>query len=76
MIAEDTTLKLIKQLFLNAAYFKHVCLGTTLTILNNINPLKPAASSSKCYLRIQSVPQKEHHTSPLQKSIDKRCLRK
>jgi hypothetical protein len=25
-------------------------------------------SSSKCYLRIQSVPQREHHTSPLQKS--------
>jgi hypothetical protein len=25
-------------------------------------------SSSKCYLRIQSVPQREHHTSPLQRS--------
>jgi hypothetical protein len=25
-------------------------------------------SSSKCYLRIQSVPQTEHHTSPLQRS--------
>jgi hypothetical protein len=26
-------------------------------------------SKSKCYLRIQSVPQREHHTSPLQRSI-------
>jgi hypothetical protein len=26
-------------------------------------------SSSKCYLRIQSVPQREHHTSPLQSSL-------
>jgi hypothetical protein len=25
-------------------------------------------SSYKCYLRIQSVPQREHHTSPLQRS--------
>jgi hypothetical protein len=25
-------------------------------------------SSSKCYLRIQSVPQREHHASPLQRS--------
>jgi hypothetical protein len=25
-------------------------------------------SSSKCYLRIQSVPQREHYTSPLQRS--------
>jgi hypothetical protein len=25
-------------------------------------------SLSKCYLRIQSVPQREHHTSPLQSS--------
>jgi hypothetical protein len=25
-------------------------------------------SLSKCYLRIQSVPQREHHTSPLQRS--------
>jgi hypothetical protein len=25
-------------------------------------------SSSKCYLRIQSVPQREHNTSPLQRS--------
>jgi hypothetical protein len=25
-------------------------------------------SSSKCYLRIQSVPQRKHHTSPLQRS--------
>jgi hypothetical protein len=25
-------------------------------------------SPSKCYLRIQSVPEREHHTSPLQKS--------
>jgi hypothetical protein len=25
-------------------------------------------SSCKCYLRIQSVPQREHHTSPLQRS--------
>jgi hypothetical protein len=25
-------------------------------------------SSSKCYLRIQAVPQREHHTSPLQRS--------
>jgi hypothetical protein len=25
-------------------------------------------SSSKCYLRIQSLPQREHHTSPLQRS--------
>jgi hypothetical protein len=24
-------------------------------------------SSSKCYLRTQSVPQREHHTSPLQR---------
>jgi hypothetical protein len=26
-------------------------------------------SSSKCYLRIQSVPQREHHTSPLQNQL-------
>jgi hypothetical protein len=25
-------------------------------------------SLSKCYLRIQSVPQRDHHTSPLQRS--------
>jgi hypothetical protein len=25
-------------------------------------------SESNCYLRIQSVPQREHHTSPLQRS--------
>jgi hypothetical protein len=33
-------------------------------------------SLSKCYLRIQSVPQREHHTSPLQRSTGWRCLRK
>jgi hypothetical protein len=27
-----------------------------------------SVSPSKCYLRIQSVPQREHHTSPLQRS--------
>jgi hypothetical protein len=27
-------------------------------------------SLSKCYLRIQSVPQREHYTSPLQRSTD------
>jgi hypothetical protein len=32
--------------------------------------------SSKWYLRIQSIPQREHHTSPLQTSIHQRCLRK
>jgi hypothetical protein len=34
--------------------------------LVQVNSLK--RSSSKCYLRIQSVPQREHHTSPLQRS--------
>jgi hypothetical protein len=29
---------------------------------------KICTSLSKCYLRIQSVPQREHHTSPLQRS--------
>jgi hypothetical protein len=28
-----------------------------------------SGSPSKCYLRIQSVPQREHHTSPLQGSV-------
>jgi hypothetical protein len=30
------------------------------------NPLKTMLA--KCYLRILSVPQREHHTSPLQRS--------
>jgi hypothetical protein len=35
---------------------------------NNCSWSPEIRSSSKCYLRIQSVPQREHHTLPLQRS--------
>jgi hypothetical protein len=56
--------------------------GTLITLLHSHCPTKNRCcfstmalvltlwrrSSSKCYLRIQSVPQREQHTSPLQRS--------
>jgi hypothetical protein len=48
----------IKPQFLPASWTAGTALTLTLW----------SRSSSKCYLRIQSVPQREHHTSPLQRS--------
>jgi membrane protein YdbS with pleckstrin-like domain len=44
----------------------HVWRNTHSVKLTTLTPWR--RSSSKCYLRIQSVPQREHHTSPLQRS--------
>jgi hypothetical protein len=53
-------------------YYKHWCsINDVVFIRMNFMDLtlwRRSLSNSKCYLRIQSVPQREHHTSSLQRS--------